>query len=399
MPKEHKVRNSLKQTHHLLSKIRNSACVSSDSDSSESTDSGDLAHIPIKNIPSLEILSLNDNNNMEEVNAKLQTMMQMMEALAKQQTEHATYFSQIQTQTNQTQENVIAHQPVSNIDQLFKIPDPIKMIPIFDGNRKQLSSWLETAEETLNVLKPHVSAQQFRMYFTAVSNKVQGKAKDILCLAGNPDKFEDLKEILTNALGDRHELSTYKSQLWHCKMTEDMSIHIYYKKSKEIIQNIKTLAKQKDTYKNHWDAINEFIEEDALAAFISGLSEPYFGYAQAARPKDIEDAYAFLCKFKSKQVVARNLNQDQKFNKNKIFENKSQGSSNFNQNKKPFIKTEHKDTTEPMDTKTTRSRLTINNHVTEEEETQSHLNSETESDEEVDLDLNFHLVNPTQKTT
>lgn len=51
------------------------------------------------------------------------------------------------------------------------------------------------------------------MYVTAVTNKIAGKAKDILCLAGNPDDFDVIKDILTNALGDRQELSTYKCQL------------------------------------------------------------------------------------------------------------------------------------------------------------------------------------------
>ena len=159
------------------------------------------------------------------------------------------------------------------------------------------------------------------MYVTAVTNKIQGKARDILCLAGNPDNFESIKEILMNALGDRQELSTYKCQLWQNKMVDGVSIQRYYQKTKDIIQSIKNLAKQKQTYKENWHAITMFIDEDGLAAFISGLKEPYFGYAQAARPTDIEDAYAFLCKFKSKEVTASYMSETH--NNPKPFEKKN----------------------------------------------------------------------------
>lgn len=49
-----------------------------------------------------------------------------------------------------------------------------------------------------------------------------------------------------------------------------------------------------------------------------------------------------------------------------------------------------------METKTTRSRLTINNHETEEN---NPTGSISDSEEETDLDLNFHSVNTEQKTT
>jgi hypothetical protein len=52
---------------------------------------------------------------------------------------------------------------------------------------------------------------------------------------------------------------------------------------------------KKPLYSQSWEAISAFIEEDGLAAFILGLRKPYFGYAQASKPKDLEEAYVFLC--------------------------------------------------------------------------------------------------------
>jgi hypothetical protein len=67
-------------------------------------------------------------------------------------------------------------------------------------------------------------------------------------------------------------------QFWRNKMMDDMSIYKYYSNTKAIVTNIKTLSKLKPFYTNNWEAINAFIEEDGLAAFIAGLRKPYFGY-------------------------------------------------------------------------------------------------------------------------
>lgn len=398
MTKTRKSENALKKTRKLFKSVKLSNCETSDSEESiSSVESGDLAHIPIKNTPSLENLSLNEGNSMEQFSAELQKMMQLMESFAAKQKEHDTMFGQIERHLNATATAPQpAVQPMINVEQLYKIPDPIKMLPTFDGNSKQLHAWLTTAEETLNAFKDHVTPLQLKMYVTAVTNKIQGRAKDIICLAGNPDQFSDIKEVLINALGDRQELSTYKCQLWQCRMTEGMSIKKYYNKSKAILQNIKTLAKQTEKYRNNWEVINDFIEEDALAAFIAGLNEPYFGYAQAARPKDVEDAYAFLCKFKSKEITAHSMTSNipnVKHQKQRASESRdTYKTPRSDRNQKP------EKTDEPMDATTTRSRLTINkkiinNHEVSSQDPEEEILEESNSDSEFEdnLDLNFHL--------
>ena len=96
-----------------------------------------------------------------------------------------------------------------------------------------------------------------------------------------------------------------------------------------------------------------------------------FGYAQAAKPKDIEDAYAFLCKFKSKEITATSMSSDniaKKHFKNRDLEYKQQNKGNHlypnhSQQSKPSTQEHHRpdrNEVEQMDTSTTRSRLTLN---------------------------------------
>ena len=54
--------------------------------------------------------------------------------------------------------------------------------------------------------------------------------------------------------------------------------------------------------------------EDALAAFIAGLSQDYYGHVQAASLKDVEDVYRFVCKLQTKKDYTTNRDISQKPN-------------------------------------------------------------------------------------
>lgn len=367
----------------------------------ESDASEENSHIPLRiAIPLLDTVRIVDDEpemDMQQINNQLANILQQLQGLNDNQNRQQQAIENLQNAQPAAAPApapvpVVAPVPQQgvNLEHLSKIPDPIKAIPTFDGNRKQLSAWLTTAENTLNLFRPHVDDTLYGVYVTAVLNKIQGKAKDVICLAGNPQEFETIKEILTNALGDRQELSTYKCQLWQTQMG-DMSIHKYYQRSKELVQNIKTLAKQKETYKNNWQAINEFIEEDGLAAFIAGLREPYFGYAQAARPADLEDAYAFLCKFKSKEVAAaciadKSVTNRTNFQNKKDFKPFNKQPSAQYENRKQDFKDNQKNLPVPMEIDPSmRSRLTLNKKLINNQE----LSESDEEESDAETNVNF----------
>lgn len=404
MPKAPKNYNFL-----ALKRARNLFKQNKESDTEESSDSDtseEYSHIPLKsNIPLVDTLKLDDPETdqakMDQINNQLTAIMQQLAALNETQHQQQQAIQNLQNIPPAPAVAQVAQQNRNgvNLEHLSKIPDPIKAIPTFDGNRKQLSAWLTTAENTLNLFRNHVDDTLFGVYVTAVTNKIQGKAKDILCLAGNPQNFDDVKEILINALGDRQELSTYKCQLWQTQMNDGMSIQKYYQKTKDLIQNIKTLAKQKESYKNNWQAINEFIEEDGLAAFIAGLREPYFGYAQAARPTDLEDAYAFLCKFKSKEMTAACMTEKSKkqnYQNSKQFRNSNQPPTGTEKKSEYKPNESQKQSPTPMEIDPSiRSRLTLNKkHLNNTE-----LDSDSDNDSDQEATVNFQQNQETENQT
>lgn len=379
---------------------------SSESEAS-SESSAEFSHVPVDNAPNLQNLFLSDSEktdmDADQLIAQINNLSQVLEAMRNQQQQQQQLIDALsQGQANAAaaaQNNVQVQRNANsafNVESLFKIPDPIKSIPKFDGNRKQLSAWLTTAENTLARFRNLVSQDQYEIFVTAVTNKIEGKAKDIICLAGNPQSFEEVRDILTNALGDRQELTYYKSQLWQTKMGENTSVHKHYNRCKEIVQSIKTLAKQNDKYKRNWDAINAFIDEDALAAFLAGLKEPYFGYAQAAKPEDMEAAYAFVCKFKSRESTSSHMAAEQKsYVKNHKFRTYTkQGETGEHQDHKKsyYTKPENRDDEKaatPMEVGSVRSRLTLNKRQIHNREIADDEESSESEKEEENIDLNF----------
>lgn len=382
-----KTKSALKEARALLKKVQIKITDSSSDSEASSLDSGEFSHIPVEETPDICSLTL-ENITMEQISAQMSSLTQMMQQLMERQDQQQLAINSLSL--NQPNVAATPQQNRGTMEDFFKLPDPIKVIPKFDGSRKQLTAWLTTVENTLEIFKPLVTPNQFAIYVSAVIHKIEGKAKDIICLAGNPQTFEEIQEILTNALGDRQELTFYKSQLWQNKMMDTMSIHKYYSRCKEITQNIKTLAKQKQKYKDNWDAINAFIEEDALAAFLAGLKEPYFGYAQAACPEDMEAAYAFVCKFRSKEATASNMEQLPTRNrqKHKNFRNDEKKEQTERQDRQDR-KFENKESTQPMDIGSTRSKLTLNRkQLYNTEIAEPDKSSESESEDE-NIDLNF----------
>lgn len=344
---------------------------------------------------------------MEELNNQMQQIIVQLKTMSEKSAEHETALAYMNQKLNEKELPKVEVQENRVDVDLFRIPDPIKSIPKYEGNRKQLTAWLQTAEDTLRVFAPLVTEAQFTLYLQCVLNKIEGKAKDILCLAGNPKTFEQIKVILTEALGDRQELSYYKAQLWATKQSDNMTVHSYFKTTKEIVQNIKTQARRNATYNNSWPAINAFIEEDALASFIAGLRKPYFGYAQAAKPRDIEEAYAFLCKFSANELISGNSkklgnsaqNIQYKMNNTPQFIQNRSNDVQVHQKPNVFRKPTYsvKEPGIPMEVDTSlRSRRTFNrNHINnhefskEIEEIDTNLNIEYPQEEEEETSGNF----------
>lgn len=101
------------------------------------------------------------------VNMKLDAIVKALEAFQAKQEEHENCFRDIWSRLttdntgneNRNNDDTDPEPPLGTegIEFFTKIPDPIESLQRFDGSRKQLTSWLNTAEDTLKIFKQRVS--------------------------------------------------------------------------------------------------------------------------------------------------------------------------------------------------------------------------------------------------
>lgn len=91
----------------------------------------------------------------------------------------------------------------------FRTPDPIKNLTDFSGNKKETSASLEDAENTVGLFSQYREQAVYSQLVRAVKNKITGEAKEILISAGNPNRWEEIKEVVMNSYGDRRDLTSH----------------------------------------------------------------------------------------------------------------------------------------------------------------------------------------------
>lgn len=395
MPKNRRERSAL---HRARAVFPRNISETEESDSSEESNH-DLAHIPIEDTPELNLLNIEPNiANMEQLTAQLTAMAATLANIGVEQQRQQELINILGAQNaGQANPPQVAPQAPAAVHQhanFFAIPDPIKHgISKFEGNKKQLNSWLMSVETTLEELRPFYTEEQNAMFLRSIINgKIEGKAKDRLCANGNPTTFQEVKEILLHHLGDHQDLTYYKCQLWQHTKTPNMSYHNYYNTIKETIQMIKNLSLLDADYRASWPVINKMIEDDAVTAFLIGLPKDLFGLALTARPKNIEEAYAFICKFKSTENISNNrmlrigTKTETKYEKPQF---KKYGENNQKQQNNANYPTLTNDPQEPMEIGSSRSKLTLNKRQFNNNEIPEGNSSDSE---EEGVDINFCLA-------
>lgn len=288
----------------------------------------------------------------------------------------------------------------------FKTPDPIKNLPTFNGSKKETQAWIEDAENTLGLFEQYRDQAVYSQLVRAVKNKIIGEAKEILIAAGNPNDWEQIKEIIINSYGDRRDLTSHIQSLFYISQ-DRKTIPDYYNKIKTIDTAIKSTAATMEDYKTSTKAINSLVSLITLTRFIDGLNDDLPMHVRSYRPKSLEEAYAIttqyanaayrqkLNKKPATQGADRNFNKNPKqtgsyFNNNGNASNTKPNNTYFNsnnnqQNTKPqgsgkFRTNRSLTSDDDVSMRTARSRTDINNH------NQNKKQQEHDSDDEPEYD-------------
>lgn len=256
----------------------------------------------------------------------------------------------------------------SRRSETFSIPDQIKIIPTFSGNRKETLAWVEDVDQTLeDLLEYEDDFPKWKQIIRVIKSKITGDAREVLIASGNPKEWEDIKEILLNSFGDKRDITSHIQSLFYIRQGK-LTLHEYYHKLKSIDTAIKTSAAQMTDYKSSIEAVNKLISLMTLTRYIDGLNgEQLSMYVRSYRPKTLEEAQDISIQHSNAAFRQRmdkgpsagkypeiKNNQMEKTKFNPPYTNKPSGSGKF-RNSKP-------NADDDVSMRTAKSRTEVNNH-------------------------------------
>lgn len=170
----------------------------------------------------------------------------------------------------------------------FCIPDPIKNLSEFSGNKKELSSWLREVDELYDMFKIKGANGQpdslSSMYLRAIKNKVQGDARAILCANGDPDTIYGIKQILIEQYGDHRDFATNVSSLFNLRRG-DKSHFRFYNDCKDINTRLKANLLSNPL------SVRQIIDVLSVTRYLDNIGEPLASIIRQSKPNTLEEAY------------------------------------------------------------------------------------------------------------
>lgn len=298
----------------------------------------------------------------------------------------------------------------------YTTPDPIKNIPVFNGNRKEALAWVQDAEQTLKLFEQYRDDPCYSQIVRSVKNKITGEAREILIASGNPTTWEEIKEALLNAYGDRRDLTSHIQSLFYIRQGKK-NLSEYYNKVRSIDTAIKSAAAQVDDFKQSTKAINSFINLLTLTRFIDGLNDEISMHVRSRGPDTLEHAFeitqqysnaAYRHKLDKKTSNPTPYTKHQNGEPSKYKPSAPGSGSRYGNANTPSGKFKNKvQTGDDASMRTQASKMSINNHAQREKESESESEGENQTltgatdkleseDDEYFNEINFHLA-PNEK--
>lgn len=174
----------------------------------------------------------------------------------------------------------------------YCIPDPIKNLSEFSGNKTELASWLREVNELYEMFKIKGENGQpdslNSVYLRAIKNKIKGSARAILCANGDPDTIIGIKVVLTEQYGDQKDFATNLAAMFNIRRGDKNHLK-FFNEMKEL--NIKLKANLTSQPLSGRD----IIEVLSVTRYLDNIGEPLASIIRLSKPKTLEEAYHSVC--------------------------------------------------------------------------------------------------------
>lgn len=176
-----------------------------------------------------------------------------------------------------------------------RVPDSIKLIVPYKGDKKTLSAWIASVEKKLEHAKSLCSSTAeidsvMPLWVSVIRDKIVDEASQALLSRHTDCEWKAIKKVLTEYFGDKRDLCALVSQIVHLQQNA-RNINDFYNECKELLADIIDKLSLDNTTKHCVHTLSQSYEHMILNSFIDGLDEPYSMLTRAANPNTLLEAF------------------------------------------------------------------------------------------------------------
>lgn len=171
-----------------------------------------------------------------------------------------------------------------------RVPDTIKLLPTYDGDSRELSTWIQSVETTLALYVNLQGSHIYRIWLNQIRLKIIGKANEALTTSHTPTEWAAMRATLVEFFGDRRDISSLNQKIFDLQQ-KNRSVEDYYHEATTLLADITSKVALDEENDGHEEHIMAYVRVMVKDAFIDGLDEPYASYTRNYRPNTLHEAF------------------------------------------------------------------------------------------------------------
>lgn len=190
---------------------------------------------------------------------------------------------------------------VNRVVNQLKIPDAIKDLPTFKGDKNGLYDFIQNVEEILTICRPacNNNPTYTSIIIRAIRNKIIDDANDVLLMYGTEINWDQIRANLILHYADKRDETSLIRDLHRLSQGSD-TVEKFFSRIIDIL-NTMTNGANINTPRDEnrltvITAKQSLYNSMCLSVFLAGLREPMGSMIRAMRPTTLPEAFSFCLK-------------------------------------------------------------------------------------------------------
>ncbi|PSN52276.1 hypothetical protein C0J52_08311 [Blattella germanica] len=150
-------------------------------------------------------------------------------------------------------------------DYYVSIEQALKLVPTFDGNKRELLTFISNVDTAFDAVHPDKRDRLFQFVVTKLSGEPR-----LAIIHRNLDNWEEVKTYLKNAYTERRTLDYHAKELFQAKQARGESVTAWIQRIQKLSSEFREAALQ-DALDNEIDGMLKLSEKLRDIRFVQGL--------------------------------------------------------------------------------------------------------------------------------